>query len=228
MNLVLYSKLKPEINLDIMEKINKNLLEMINSNNPTVGLIEHTTDKEDKYYKKNVDFYNKLGINDIFCFDIDEKYDEQLEEKLFKSDIIQLPGGNTYYFLSMLRKRNMISKLQNYAKNGGIIVGVSAGALILSNTIGSAQFGDENDVGLDDLSALGLVNFEIMPHWNRWSHYLDELKEYSVNSDVLIYTVEDGNGIVIQDNHLKFYGDIGIIENGVYDLSMKQELEEDN
>ena len=211
-----------------MNKINNNLLEMINSDNPSVGLMEHTTDKEDKYYKKNVKFYNKLGINDIFRFDLDEKYNEQLEAKLFECDVIQLPGGNTYYFLSMLKKRNLISKLQNYAKNGGIIVGVSAGALILSNTIGSAQFGDENNVGLDDLSALELVNFEIMPHWNRWSHYLDELKEYSVNNNVLIYTVEDGNGIFIQDNSLKFYGDIGIIENGFYSLSMSQKLKEDN
>ncbi|MDF2885077.1 MAG: peptidase family protein [Clostridiaceae bacterium] len=164
MKLVLYSKLEPEINLDTQDKINKHLMHMIKSNNPSVGLIEHTTDRENKYYKRNLEFYNKLGIYNILRFDLDEGYNSKPEEDLFKCDIIQLPGGNTYCFLYMLKKRNLIRKLKDYCINGGIIVGVSAGALIASPTIGSARFGDENEVGLTDLSALNLVNFEVMPH----------------------------------------------------------------
>ncbi|MBU3128674.1 hypothetical protein LGL55_16160 [Clostridium tagluense] len=92
MNLVLYSKLEPQINLDTQDKINKALLEMLNSDDATVGLIEHTTDKDNKYYKRNVDFYNKLGVYNILRFDLDERYDQLFEEKLFKCDIIHLPG----------------------------------------------------------------------------------------------------------------------------------------
>ncbi|WP_264167681.1 Type 1 glutamine amidotransferase-like domain-containing protein [Clostridium tagluense] len=110
----------------------------------------------------------------------------------------------------------MIYRLQEYIKSGGIIVGVSAGALMVSPTIGSAQFGDENHVGLDDLSALGLVPFEIMPHWNKWSRYLADLQKYSLSNNVNIYTVCDGEGIIVQGDYVKLYGDIGIIENGVY------------
>lgn len=216
MNLVLYSKLEPEINLDTQDRINKKLMDMLDNDNPTVGLIEHTTDRENRYYKKNVEFFNKLGIHNILRFDLDETYNKLLEEELFKCDIIQLPGGNTYYFLDILKKRNLIGKLQDYSKSGGIILGVSAGALITSPTIGSAQFGDENDVGLTDLSALGLVDFEMMPHWNKWSDYLNDLQEYSAKNDIIIYTVSDGEGIVIQDDQINFYGDIGIIKNGVY------------
>ncbi|MBZ9687440.1 Type 1 glutamine amidotransferase-like domain-containing protein [Clostridium estertheticum] len=216
MNLVLYSKLEPEINLNTQKKINNVLLEMVNNDAATVGLIEHTTDKENKYYKRNVDFYKKLGIYNILRFDLDERYNQLLEEKLFQCDIIHLPGGNTFYFLYMLKKRNMICRLQEYVKNGGIIVGVSAGALVVSPTIRSAQFGDENDVGLDNLYALGLVPFEIMPHWNRWSHYLTDLQKYSLKNNVIIYTVSDGEGIIVQEDYVKLYGDIGMIENGVY------------
>ena len=45
MSLVLYSKLEPQINLDTQERINKALLEMVNNDDATVGLIEHTTQK---------------------------------------------------------------------------------------------------------------------------------------------------------------------------------------
>lgn len=212
MKLVLYSKLETELNLDTQKKINDNLLQMIECDNPTVGLIEHTTDKEEKYYRKNVDFYNKLGINSFLRFDLDERYDKRLQEELFKCHIIQLPGGNTYHFLSMLKKRNLMDKLRDFAEKGGILVGVSAGALIFSPTIGSAQFGDENEEGLQDLSALGLVNFEMMPHWNRWSSYLPQLQKYSRNNNVTIYTASDGEGIVIQDDCMKLYGNVDIIE----------------
>lgn len=221
MKLVLYSKLEPEINLDTQDKINKHLMHMVNSKNPSVGLIEHTTDKENKYYKKNLEFYNKLGIYNILRFDLDEGYNSKLEGDLFKCDIIHLPGGNTYYFLHMLKKRNLIQKLKDYSSNGGIIVGVSAGALIVSSTIGSAQFGDENEIGLTGLSALNLINFEIMPHWNIWGCYLPDLKEYSKRNNITIYTVEDGQGIVIEDDSIKFYGDVGIIKNGDYGGNVK-------
>ncbi len=212
MKLVLYSKLEPEINLDIQSKINNHLKHMIKSNNPSVGLIEHTTDRENKYYKRNLEFYNNLGIYNILRFDLDKGYNNKLEKDLFKCDIIHLSGGNTYYFLYMLKKRNLIQKLKDYCINGGILVGVSAGALIASPTIGSARYGDENEVGLTDLSALNLVNFEIMPHWNRWRYYLEDLKYYSKVNNITIYTVEDGQGIVIEDDSIKFYGDIGIIK----------------
>lgn len=67
-----------------------------------------------------------------------------------------------------------------------------------------------------DLSGLNLIYFEIIPHWNRWPFYLDDLKRYSIENNITIYTVEDGQGIIIQDDNLTFYGDIGIIKDGVY------------
>ncbi|MEW8994638.1 hypothetical protein [Clostridium sp.] len=66
------------------------------------------------------------------------------------------------------------------------------------------------------MSGLNLIDFEIMPHWNHWPFYLDDLKKYSIENNITIYTIEDGQCIVIQDNNLTFYGDIGIIKDGVY------------
>lgn len=216
MNLVLYSKLTTEINLDTMKEINNHLLKLINKDNPSIGSIAYYTEEDKNHYNKTVKFYNDLGITNVLYFDIDKEYDESTIDNLFQCDVIHLPGGNTFSALYLLKKRNLISKLQNYVKRGGIILGISAGALIPSPTIGSAQFGDENDINLTDLSGLNLIDFEIMPHWNRWPFYLDDLKKYSIENNITIYTVEDGQGIVIQDDNLTFYGDIGIIKDGVY------------
>ncbi|GAA0776620.1 hypothetical protein GCM10008908_30320 [Clostridium subterminale] len=45
---------------------------------------------------------------------------------------------------------------------------------------------------------------------------MDDLKRYSIENNITIYTVEDRHGIVIEDDILTFYGDIGIIKDGVY------------
>lgn len=46
-------------------------------------------------------------------------------------------------------------------------------------------------------------------------HYLPELQEYSISKNIVIYTVNDGEGIVIHDDCIKLFGNIGIIKNGV-------------
>jgi len=213
--IVLYSKMDPEINPINMKQINDRLLSMINKDNPKVGYIASETDKERKYFNKTKRYYEQLGLKDILYFDLDEEYNSEIEEEFLSCDAIHLSSGNTYTFLSLLKKRNMISKLQTYSQQGGVLIGVSAGSLLVSKTIGSAKFGDDNEVGLKDLSALGLVDFEMMPHWNSWSFYLDGLKDYSKETKTTIYTVSDGEAIIIENKVISKYGQIDRIDNGV-------------
>ncbi len=116
-----------------------------------------------------------MEILNMNYFDIDDFCNLDKIEKIFKSDVIYLSGGNTYYFLNNLRKRYLITRLRKYVKNGGYIIGLSAGAIMMSKDISAAQFGDEDIVGLSNLSSLDLVDFDFMPHWNEDSHYLDDL-----------------------------------------------------
>ena len=135
-------------------------------------------------------------------------------DRIFKSDVIYLSGGNTYYFLNNLKKRYFITRLRRYVENGGYIIGLSAGAIMMSKDISAAQFCGKDIVGLSNLSSLDLVDFDFMPHWNRHSKYLDDLKKYSNNTGNTVYTCNDGDGIIIINNELQFYGDINMIKEG--------------
>jgi dipeptidase E len=203
---------------DFTEKDNVNLKikmkEIFTDKRYTLSYIPSMTDRKLKYFDKTKAKLNEYGNFNFSYFDIDDFCSIDKIEKIFKSEIIYLSGGNTYYFLNNLRKRYFITRLRKYVKNGGHIIGLSAGAIMMSNDIAAAQFGDVDIVGLSDLSSLGLIDFDFMPHWNKDNRYLDELKQYSKTTGNTVYTCNDGDGIILMDNKMHFYGDIKIIKEG--------------
>ena len=83
-------------------------------------------------------------------------------------------------------------------EQGGILIGISAGS------------SDENLVGIEDKSSLGLVDFEFMPHWSEDDSikYLELLKDYSKSQNTIVYACADSDGIVIDGDEIKFIGNI--------------------
>ncbi|WP_199621429.1 Type 1 glutamine amidotransferase-like domain-containing protein [Paenibacillus alkalitolerans] len=79
---------------------------------------------------------------------------------MFDYDAIHLSGGNTFYFLSLLKKRNTMEMLRAYVNKGGILIGVSAGSILMTKTIGFAGYGVDGDRNVV------YVDFEFLPHWD--------------------------------------------------------------
>lgn len=191
-------------------KIDYELLRLLNKKNPSIGYIPSCSDLTRKYFNPKVQYYNELGISNIQYFDLDKEYDETKINDIFQSDAIHLSGGNTFYFLYLLKKRNLVKSLQLYVDQGGMLIGISAGSIILSKTIDMAQFGDEDIVGIEDRSSLGIVDFQFMPHWSddESIKYLKVLKDYSKVKKTTIYACNDGDGIVIDGDDIKFIGNV--------------------
>ena len=185
------------------------------SKNPKIAYIPSQTDFDRKYFNEKVEWYKQFGITDLLYFDIDQEYDVRKINELLSCDGIFLSGGNTYYFLNSLKKRKLLSDLRDYVEKGGVLIGVSAGSIIMSKTIDIAMLHDENTIGLQDYSALGLVTFNFFPHLdhNR-KKYLKEIIEYSKTSRSVIYACDDGDGIIVDGNNMQFFGKVLRIENG--------------
>lgn len=92
--------------------------------------------------------------------------------KMKNVDAIILTGGNTFKFLHHLKESGLDKAVIELAQSGKIIVGFSAGAIILSPTIEIAELPtlDDNIVGISDLSGLGLIDFDIYPHYEETQH----------------------------------------------------------
>lgn len=209
--LVLLSGLVFESN----DKLDQRILRLFNSEQPSIGYIPSCSDPERKYFEHTKRYYNQIGIDNIQYYDLDLEYEESTFGSIFECDAIHLSGGNTFYFLSLLQKKCAWFLLRSYVKSGGILIGVSAGSILTTPTIKIAGYGedaDENEVGLNDMKALELVDFEFAPHWDGSEETLDSLREYSRVNRTAVYVCQDGGGLVMDGESVELYGNVSLVD----------------
>ncbi len=201
-------------------QIDEASIKLFTSKSPKIAYIPAKSDIQRKYFNQKAAWYRQFGINDFLYFDIDQEYNEEKIPELLSCDAIFLSGGNTYYFLNSLKNRDFIKVINSFVEKGGILIGVSAGSILMSKTIAVTSIdddigGDENLVNLKDLSALGLNNFEFFPHFDKSNkEILKRLRGYSKRNESVIYACNDGDGIIISNNNMQFFGEVLKIENG--------------
>lgn len=175
-------------------------------------------------YMCDVDFrdfvsqYKKFNIERFINFPIDVPVSEVLRNEVLNSDIIHLSGGNTYYFLHHLRRTKLLGDLKKYVKKGGVLTGLSAGAILMTKHIGAAGFPafdrDENYSGIKNFDALNLIDFEFFPHYKNSKRYFEEMTKYTWESDRPLYACRDGSGIIVKNEEVHFYGQVRCFISG--------------
>jgi dipeptidase E len=89
-------------------------------------------------------------------------------------DAIYMAGGNTFYLLQELQRKDIVGHLADIVKNGLPYIGASAGAVILAPTVDYVSAIDEvgSAPDLKDFDGMDLVRFSPLPHYGD-PKYLD-------------------------------------------------------
>ena len=100
-------------------------------------------------------------------FDVSVFSEEIAKEKLSEAKIVFISGGNTFYLLQELKRKNLTSYLKEKIENGLLYIGESAGSVIAAPDIEYASIVDDKTLAteLDDYVGLNLVDFYIVPHF---------------------------------------------------------------
>jgi dipeptidase E len=143
--------------------LDKAFQELLGKKNPVVTFIPSSSYLSQQEFKNFVKHYSKFKITRFIHFPVDVPFDRIIFQEVMKSDAIHMAGGNTFYFLNSLRKANMIPALRKFVEKGGVLSGLSAGAILMTENIEMAGYPDfdrdENNVNIKNLSSIGLVNF---------------------------------------------------------------------
>lgn len=117
---------------------------------------------------------------------------------LKNADAVILTGGNTFAFLNHLKESGLDRALVDFARSNKIIAGFSAGAIILSQSIQIAELPDldENVVGIQNLSGLGLIDFDIFPHYKESKHK-EIVDEYEKQIGKTVKRLKDSDIMVL-------------------------------
>lgn len=180
--------------------------------------IPSTHENGEKFYLRARQRYRKFGFTKFRYLPVDAVFSKKEMRQALQSDVIYLAGGNTFYFLKHLKASGFAKELVRFVNRGGILAGLSAGALIMTPDIFLAGYppheGDLNEVRLKDLRGLNLVEFEFLPHYTTTGKTTRLMLQYSKRSDHGILACPDGSGVAVCGTDVTFFGPVYLFLNG--------------
>lgn len=148
----------------------------------------------DQYVPMWQEYVKENGAEFIYIDNTKRGEEAKIEaEKILSCNILMSTGGNTFQLLHNLRESGLFETIKQFVqKDEFIFTGFSAGAIIMTPSIAVAgqpagtdpnDLMDENIPGITDLTALGLVNFEVYPHYNEATDkgYLENYQKQTTN-----------------------------------------------
>lgn len=172
-----------------------------NADNKNILVLNLTTnDKErlENYRIFSTDYFKNLGATNIVF--INELYDD-IEKQFHNSGLLYIPGGNTELLMKKIKEKNLEDFILKYR---GVIVGNSAGAMVLCDEAICAYEGRKIMKGLD------LLDLRIDVHYNE-SHN-KKLLELSNNRE--IYAIPEKSVVIIDGKDKSFIGDVYLFSKG--------------
>ena len=150
---------------------------------------------------------NTLGA-DITVFQLEEYRNQNMQTVLDGFDIIWFAGGMPGYLMYWIKSVGLDKSLKLLLEKGAIYVGSSAGAMVTSKSLDVATWGFvDNDLGAENMPGLGLVDFDIYPHYED-SLYEQIKSKFKGNK---IYLLKNGEEIIVEDGNIQVIGEERVI-----------------
>ena len=140
-----------------------------------------------------------MEVEDLEISKLDEK---TIKNKIEKANYLYIGGGNTFYLLQELKRKNLIDFIKNRVNSGMVYIGESAGAVITSKDIEYIDLMDDKTIAKDlkEYSGLNLVDFYIVPHLNEFP--FEESSKQTVEkykNKLNIITINNSQVIIVKD-----------------------------
>lgn len=136
---------------------------------------------------------------------------EEIRDRLMSADLTYIVGGKQHIYSKIFNETGTIDLIKEVADKK-VIMGSSAGAIVLGKQIQSKKFWKERyNSKLEDFEYqdLGIVPFNIIPHFLRkdrekWTK--DFLKDTLADNPFAVYGITDEQAVAYIDGKIKFIG----------------------
>ncbi len=207
-------------------KVDARLIEILGRQGNRIGYVPSGPDPDLRYFRAQKTYYSQYGLELAVFYDLDAEVERAKIEALLSCDAIHLSGGDTTAFLRRLRRSGMLNLLRDWARGGGTLIGVSAGAILMTPTIAvDALFKGMRPGNGEDQGALDLVPFEFFPHAQK-GRYLEDLLAYSRSTPRPIAACSDGDGVIVLGEAIECMGNVTWLFQGKHGLVEPRSLSE--
>ena len=128
---------------------------------PTASNVEEYRD----YVEEALEFFRESGIS-LKNLDISKKTKQEILPVLEDCSCLYIAGGNTFYLLQELQKKDLLHLIQDKVQQGMLYMGESAGAILTAPDIRYSQMMDDMSLApmLKNCKGLSLFQHYILPH----------------------------------------------------------------
>ena len=178
----------------------KELAKFVQHHSP-VGFVSAANLGDEKaYFRRIQGVLNELGMEALHI-----QWNRNPFKDLSKARSIYVGGGNTYALLMRLQKARLLTPIRRLVQRGIPYIGSSAGSNLAGPTILTTN--DWNVVGLSQFKALGLVSFNINPHYKETDPAMapfsetrdDRIREYHIVNQNPVVGIEEGAMLIIEN-----------------------------
>lgn len=187
------------------KEILKRVCGFINKDSDTILVATIATEYPKEALQKYKEVFSKLGVKNINGLDIGNRMQAFKDENIKainEASLIFFTGGDQLRITSMIGGTPIYDALRNASKNGCIIVGTSAGASVMSDTM-IVQGDDENSprkCTLKMAPGLGFVeNVMIDQHFDQRGRIGRLLTGIAQNPEVLGIGIDEDTAIIVTD-----------------------------
>jgi peptidase E len=150
--------------------------------------------------------FSAYGFSNLEYCDIDEEINETQLAAIGQYDVIYLSGGDPIRFRQNILRSGISTHLQQSLVAGCLLVAASGGSMQLTRNVSLFRL---LSTPLDrvlaerrEFDALGIVDYEILPHVNRLeSSYLDKVRFYSEQIDHDVLGLADGAALLYKNSN---------------------------
>lgn len=158
-----------------------------------------------KYIGGIIDFINLRAYNK-----------EEIKKRLNQADMMYIVGGKQFILPNLFKETGFEDILKEFAQTK-VIMGTSAGSNVLGRQIESDEYWLKRyDKRYKDIEnkCLGLVNFNIIPHYLRGNRKQWDKEFYSSalkDNPFLVYAINDEQAIIYDNGKIRFIGGTPVI-----------------
>lgn len=183
-----------------------------------IAFVPAQSDKRRRYFAAAEAHYAHLGFHGILHCDLDAEWDSSVVDEALRCDAIHLGSGDPVALVASIRRRGLVTRLREFAHRG-VLIGVSAGAMALSKSVSLATYLEavEREGAkraaiprtTEDLTGLGLVDFDFHPHHDEAPELEPALLRYRQVSKRGLVTCSDDGGVIVNGEAITLVGSAG-------------------
>lgn len=167
---------------------------------PTASIVEEVN----FYVEEAKIVFKEFGMK-INVLELTKVSEVEAKNKINLAEIIYFSGGNTFFLLQELKRKNLVSLIKQRVEEGMIYIGESAGAIISSENIFYVEDMDNKKIARDlkGTEALNLINFYPIVHYNEFPFAeASKIIEKKYEKDLNFAKINNKQVIVINDKKI--------------------------